>query len=272
MPADRLPEFIAALLLVTSFTVIGWLALWAAFSTAHWFVRTLVILTCLSPLLAAAAYEAFVAFALQCVPDRARHPIRAMVDDSKATQGRSSDGRQYRESPPTFLAVLDHDAITNHGTGGRRLVGRTSIAQAQLDRLDQCLLHRRSRRDVRNGRRIAERLQKELVAIDGNRRLLLARRRSGLVRLVSALAYKQFFQLAARSRRQYGGDGVRRPETPDRRVVFHSRRDRSAHRIVCLAPNPSVPRTEEIDGRSIPSWIRPNRRSGFESLASHSPR
>src|SRR6476620_1480288 len=66
MPADRLPEFIAALLLVTSFTVIGWLALWAAFSTDHWFVRTLVILTCLTPLLAAAAYEAFVAFALQC--------------------------------------------------------------------------------------------------------------------------------------------------------------------------------------------------------------
>src|SRR5690242_19376387 len=66
MPADRLPDFIAALLLVTSFTVAGWLTLWAAFSRIHWFARTLVILTCLAPLLAAAAYEAFVAFALQC--------------------------------------------------------------------------------------------------------------------------------------------------------------------------------------------------------------
>jgi hypothetical protein len=66
MPADRLPEFVVALLLVTSFTIVGWLALWAAFSTINWFARTLVILACLAPLLAAAAYEPFVAFVLQC--------------------------------------------------------------------------------------------------------------------------------------------------------------------------------------------------------------
>jgi hypothetical protein len=67
MPADRLSGIIAAALLVTSFTVVGWVALWAAHSRASWFARTVIVLLFLAPLLAVPAYDAFVAFALQSV-------------------------------------------------------------------------------------------------------------------------------------------------------------------------------------------------------------
>jgi hypothetical protein len=57
-------EVVLAVLLVTSFTCVGMLALWAATSPRHWFVRTAVFLAGLSPLLLVPAYEPFVAFVI----------------------------------------------------------------------------------------------------------------------------------------------------------------------------------------------------------------
>jgi hypothetical protein len=58
-------EFLLGVLLVTSFTSIGLLALWAATSTRHWLLRTAVVLVVLSPLLLIPAYEPWIVFALQ---------------------------------------------------------------------------------------------------------------------------------------------------------------------------------------------------------------
>jgi hypothetical protein len=58
-------ELVLAVLLVTSFTCNGLLALWAATSTRHWFVRTATLLGALSPLLLVRAYEPFVVFVAQ---------------------------------------------------------------------------------------------------------------------------------------------------------------------------------------------------------------
>jgi hypothetical protein len=58
-------EFVLGLLLVTSFTCNGLVALWAATSPRHWFLRIAAVVTFLSPLLFVPAYESFVAFTLQ---------------------------------------------------------------------------------------------------------------------------------------------------------------------------------------------------------------
>jgi hypothetical protein len=58
-------EPVLVLLLATSFTCVGLLSLWAAWSPRHWFPRAAVFLAVLSPLLLIPAYEPFVAFALQ---------------------------------------------------------------------------------------------------------------------------------------------------------------------------------------------------------------
>jgi hypothetical protein len=58
-------ELVLGTLLVTSFTCVGLVALWAATSPRHWFLRTVVVLAPLSPLLAVPAYEPFLIFALQ---------------------------------------------------------------------------------------------------------------------------------------------------------------------------------------------------------------
>lgn len=58
-------EIVVVVLLATSFTCVGLLAVWAATSPQHWFVRTLMFLAALSPLLLAPAYEPVVAFAIQ---------------------------------------------------------------------------------------------------------------------------------------------------------------------------------------------------------------
>jgi hypothetical protein len=57
--------FWLALLLISTFTLTGLIALWAATSPRHWFVRTLAFLGVLSPLLLIPAIEVFVALALQ---------------------------------------------------------------------------------------------------------------------------------------------------------------------------------------------------------------
>jgi len=58
-------EFALIALLVSSFTCVGLLALWAATSRRHWFLRTTVYVGGLSLLLLIPAHEPFVAFALQ---------------------------------------------------------------------------------------------------------------------------------------------------------------------------------------------------------------
>jgi len=52
-------------LLVTSFTCVGLVALWAATSPRHWFLRTAVVVALLSPLLFVPACEPFLAFMIQ---------------------------------------------------------------------------------------------------------------------------------------------------------------------------------------------------------------
>jgi type II secretory pathway pseudopilin PulG len=61
----RLMEYALAILLISSLTTNGLLALWAATSRQHWFLRTAVYLGCLAPLLLVPAYEPFIALALQ---------------------------------------------------------------------------------------------------------------------------------------------------------------------------------------------------------------
>jgi hypothetical protein len=58
-------EPVLVVLLATSFTCLGLLSLWAAWSPQHWFLRAAVFLAVLSPLLLVPAYEPFVAYALQ---------------------------------------------------------------------------------------------------------------------------------------------------------------------------------------------------------------
>jgi hypothetical protein len=58
-------EVALGLLLVTSFTCVGLVALWAATSPRHWFLRTVVVVAFLSPLLLVSACEPFLAFMVQ---------------------------------------------------------------------------------------------------------------------------------------------------------------------------------------------------------------
>ena len=57
-------EVVVGALLATSFTTVGLLSLWAATSPRHWFVRTVVVLALLSPILVVPAYELFLAVVL----------------------------------------------------------------------------------------------------------------------------------------------------------------------------------------------------------------
>lgn len=59
-------EVVVTALLTTSFTCVGLLALWAATSPRHWFVRTAVVIGVLSPLLIVPAPEPFFVLILQC--------------------------------------------------------------------------------------------------------------------------------------------------------------------------------------------------------------
>jgi hypothetical protein len=58
-------ELMLTTLLVTTFTSVGLLALWAATSSKHWFLRTVVVIAILSPLLAIPACEPFLVLTLQ---------------------------------------------------------------------------------------------------------------------------------------------------------------------------------------------------------------
>jgi hypothetical protein len=56
---------VLALFLVSSFTIVGLLALWATTSSRHWLWRWVTVLGVLSPLLLIPAYEPWIVFALQ---------------------------------------------------------------------------------------------------------------------------------------------------------------------------------------------------------------
>ncbi len=58
-------ELLLGTLLVTAFTCVGLLALWAATSKRHWFLRTSLWLAAISAVLLVPAYEIFVAFFVQ---------------------------------------------------------------------------------------------------------------------------------------------------------------------------------------------------------------
>jgi hypothetical protein len=67
MHYQSIVELLLGALLVTSFTCIGLLALWAATSPRHWFIRAATILATLTPFLLIPAYEPIVAFGLQSI-------------------------------------------------------------------------------------------------------------------------------------------------------------------------------------------------------------
>ncbi|HEY3393888.1 MAG TPA: hypothetical protein VGK58_14345, partial [Lacipirellulaceae bacterium] len=58
-------QIVFGALLVASFTCVGLLALWAATSPRHWFVRIVIVLGALSPLLLRPMYEPFITFTTQ---------------------------------------------------------------------------------------------------------------------------------------------------------------------------------------------------------------
>lgn len=57
-------ELLVSLLLVTTFVCVGLLALWAANSPRHWFLRALVVFAVLAPLQAIPAYDLYLTFAI----------------------------------------------------------------------------------------------------------------------------------------------------------------------------------------------------------------
>src|SRR3990172_11016653 len=58
-------ELVLGILLVTSFTSVGLIALWAATSPRHWFLRIAALVAFLAPLLMIRAYELFLIFAFE---------------------------------------------------------------------------------------------------------------------------------------------------------------------------------------------------------------
>ncbi len=96
-------EIVVVVLLATSFTCVGLLAVWAATSPRHWFVRTFVFLAALSPLLLTPAYEPIVAFAIQglVVACGVRIRNRCAQDASKK---RSRQALKSRSSRPDFAS------------------------------------------------------------------------------------------------------------------------------------------------------------------------
>ena len=64
--SETLPsQIVLSVLFITSFTMVGLVALWAAGSPGHWFLRAAGFLAALMPLLVVPAYEVFVAFVIQ---------------------------------------------------------------------------------------------------------------------------------------------------------------------------------------------------------------
>ncbi len=103
-------SLVLGVLLVSSFTCVGLLALWAATSSRHWLWRWAAVLGVLSPLLLIPAYEPWIVFALQAstivVAVQAWRRWTAWREDRVAS---SDDGappkHRFRFSLGTLLAV-----------------------------------------------------------------------------------------------------------------------------------------------------------------------
>jgi len=90
-------ELVLAVLLVTSFTCVGLVALWAATSPRHWFVRTAVVLAILSPLMLIPAYEPLVVFLIQFIFVVAGVTVYRWHDGANGHGSHSATSRGARE-------------------------------------------------------------------------------------------------------------------------------------------------------------------------------
>ncbi|HVT29914.1 MAG TPA: hypothetical protein VHE81_17990 [Lacipirellulaceae bacterium] len=95
-------DVILAVLLVTSFTSVGLLALWTATSSRHWFVRTAIVIACLSPLLIVPALEVFVAFVIEC----------AIISAGVVAYRRSRPGRRISLAGSLLITALAAVAVS----------------------------------------------------------------------------------------------------------------------------------------------------------------
>lgn len=116
MAVSLLPQFVLAVILVTSFTVVGLLALWAAASPRHWLLRTTVVLVVLSPLLMIPAYEPWIVFALQaCVIVSGVQVRRWWIERRESKDLMDENGirpnRRFRFSLRTLLAITPLVAV-----------------------------------------------------------------------------------------------------------------------------------------------------------------
>ncbi|QDS98044.1 hypothetical protein [Adhaeretor mobilis] len=84
--------FALTLLLTCTFTCVGLLALWAATSTRHWFVRTAVFLGTLAPLLAIPACEPLVTLTVQGITVIAAVIITRWIQNRKPKEARVAGG------------------------------------------------------------------------------------------------------------------------------------------------------------------------------------
>jgi hypothetical protein len=103
-------------IVVTSFTSVGLLALWAATSARHWLLRTAVVLVAISPLLLIPAYEPWIVFALQAcviaagVQTWRPWTTRRRAKDAPPENTVQPDGR-FRFSLRTLLAIVPLVAV-----------------------------------------------------------------------------------------------------------------------------------------------------------------
>jgi hypothetical protein len=100
-----------AVLLISALTTTGLLALWAATSHRHWFLRTAAFLAVLSPLLLVPAYEPFVALALQGAVVASGVGIGRYALSRKRRRSVEGDeatgvGSQWRFSMATLLLAM----------------------------------------------------------------------------------------------------------------------------------------------------------------------
>jgi hypothetical protein len=93
-------EVVLAALLVSSFTIVGVVALWAATSPGPWFVRAIVVIGILLPLLLIPAYEPFLTLALEAAfvvagvrAWRSRHTATKTVSSDSINTGAVDAGR-----------------------------------------------------------------------------------------------------------------------------------------------------------------------------------
>ncbi len=115
--ANWLPlSLLFGVVLVTSYTSMGLLALWAATSRRHWLLRSTVVLVVLAPLLLIPAYEPWIVFALQACTVTAGVQLwrwRAARRHVRESPSENCDvpKRRFRFSLATLLALVPLVAV-----------------------------------------------------------------------------------------------------------------------------------------------------------------